>query len=38
MSDDTECPYCGAGVEINNDDGYWLKEERVETGEILYLG
>lgn len=22
MSDDAKCPYCGANVEINHDDGY----------------
>ena len=27
MSKDTECPYCGADVEINHDDGYGYDED-----------
>lgn len=27
MSDDTECPYCGAGVEICHDDGQGYAED-----------
>jgi endogenous inhibitor of DNA gyrase (YacG/DUF329 family) len=33
---DTECPYCGAGVEINHDDGYGYSEDdthKQECGE-----
>ena len=26
MTDDVECPYCGAGQEINHDDGYGYDE------------
>jgi hypothetical protein len=25
---DTECPYCGADIEINHDDGYGYEENR----------
>jgi len=27
MSKDIECPYCGADVEINHDDGYGYEED-----------
>ncbi len=26
---DTECPYCGAGVEINHDDSYGYEEDQI---------
>lgn len=26
---DVECPYCGAGQEINHDDGYGYEEDKV---------
>ena len=35
-SDDVDCPYCGAGQEINHDDGYGYEEDQVyeqECGE-----
>ena len=28
MSKDVECPYCGADVEINHDDGYGYEEDQ----------
>ncbi len=28
MSNDVNCPYCGADVEINHDDGYGREEDR----------
>lgn len=28
MSDDVNCPYCGAGQEINHDDGFGYEEDR----------
>jgi len=28
-----ECPYCGAGVEINHDDGYGYEEDRKHEQE-----
>jgi hypothetical protein len=30
---DTECPYCGADVEINHDDGYGYEEDRIHQQE-----
>jgi len=33
---DTNCPYCGAGIEINHDDGYGYEEDgrhKQECGE-----
>lgn len=29
MSKDVKCPYCGADVEINHDDGYGLEEDLI---------
>ena len=26
---DTKCPYCGADVEINHDDGYGYEEDKI---------
>ena len=30
---DTECPYCGADVEINHDDGYGYAEDELHQQE-----
>lgn len=30
---DVECPYCGAAVEINHDDGYGYEENRLHEQE-----
>lgn len=29
MSKDVKCPYCGADVEVNHDDGYGLEEDLI---------
>ena len=33
MSKDTNCPYCGADVEINHDDGYGYSEDDLHQQE-----
>ena len=33
MSGDVECPYCGADVEINHDDGYGYEESELHEQE-----
>lgn len=33
MYSDVECPYCGAGQEINHDDGYGYEEDRAHEQE-----
>ena len=33
MSKDTNCPYCGADVEINHDDGYGYSEDELHQQE-----
>lgn len=33
MSRDTDCPYCGAAVEINHDDGYGYEEDMLYQQE-----
>lgn len=33
MSKDVKCPYCGADVEINHDDGYGLEEDLIFSQE-----
>lgn len=35
---DTECPYCGAGVEINHDDGYGYNEDDLHQQECGACG
>ncbi|MFZ2809426.1 MAG: hypothetical protein WAZ60_23830 [Desulfosalsimonadaceae bacterium] len=30
---DVDCPYCGAGLEINHDDGYGYEEDKVYQQE-----
>ena len=34
MSKDVECPYCGADVEINHDDGYGYEEDQLHEQEF----
>ena len=38
MSKDTECPYCGADVEINHDDGYGYSEDDLHQQECGECG
>ena len=38
MSKDTECPYCGADVEINHDDGYGYSEDDLHNQECGECG
>jgi len=38
MSRDTECPYCGEGVEINHDDGYGYNEDETHQQECGACG
>lgn len=33
MRNDIDCPYCGAGVEINHDDGYGYTEDEKHQKE-----
>jgi len=33
MSKDVKCPYCGADVEINHDDGYGYEEDVIFSQE-----
>lgn len=33
MIHDIDCPYCGAGQEINHDDGYGYEEDRTHRQE-----
>ena len=33
MGHDTDCPYCGAAVEINHDDGYGYGEDELYQQE-----
>lgn len=33
MSKDTECPYCGMGIEINHDDGAGYAEDEMHQQE-----
>ena len=33
MSKDVECPYCGAELEINHDDGYGYEEDGIYEQE-----
>jgi len=33
MTHDVECPYCGAGQEINHDDGYGYSEDEKHQQE-----
>lgn len=33
MNNDVECPYCGADLEINHDDGYGYEEGRTHQQE-----
>lgn len=33
MNNDVECPYCGAGQEINHDDGHGYEEDRLHQQE-----
>ena len=33
MTNDTECPYCGAGIEINHDDGAGYAEDEIHQQE-----
>lgn len=35
---DTECPYCGNGVDINHDDGYGIIEGRTYNQECPECG
>jgi predicted RNA-binding Zn-ribbon protein involved in translation (DUF1610 family) len=38
MAKDVECPYCGAELEINHDDGYGLDEDRTYQQECSACG
>ena len=38
MSKDTECPYCGADVVINHDDGYGYNEDDLHQQECGECG
>lgn len=38
MSKDTKCPYCGADVEINHDDGYGYSEDETHQQECGECG
>ncbi len=38
MSKDTECPYCGAGIYINHDDGYGYEEDEKHEQECSECG
>lgn len=38
MAIDTKCPYCGAGVEINHDDGYGFAEYDLHEQECSVCG
>jgi len=38
MSKDTECPYCGADVDINHDDGYGYEEDDLHQQECRSCG
>lgn len=38
MYSDVECPYCGAGQEINHDDGYGYNENELYNQECVHCG
>lgn len=38
MINDVECPYCGAGQEINHDDGYGYEEGEIFNQECGSCG
>ena len=35
---DCECPYCGAGCDINHDDGYGMDENEISRDECRSCG
>lgn len=33
---DVECPYCGADIEINHDDGYGFEEDKIHEQQCSF--